>query len=114
MGKVYYIKMLMQWTSITAINILTMFVFCIISGHTDGTVIQRVTNNVDACTHCAYLFLVLLLENNDVIGAPNKILPRAPRILSAARTTAIEIHRKHNFSQMLPKSMGYFRSHCHL
>ena len=29
-------------------------------------------------------FLVLLFENNDVIEAPNKILPRAPRVLSAA------------------------------
>ena len=36
-----YIKMLMQLTSITAINILTMFVYCIISDHTDGTVIQK-------------------------------------------------------------------------
>ena len=33
-----------------------MFVYCIISDHTDSTVIQRATNNVDACTHCAYLF----------------------------------------------------------
>ena len=55
---VNYIQMLMQWTSITAINILTMFVGCIMSDHTDGRVIQRATNNVDACTHCAYLFLV--------------------------------------------------------
>ena len=51
-----YIKMLMQWTSITVINILTMFVYCIISDHTDGTVTQQATNNVDAFTHCAYLF----------------------------------------------------------
>ena len=51
-----YINMLMQWKSITVINILTMFVYCIISDHTDGTVIQRATNNVDACTHCAYQF----------------------------------------------------------
>ena len=50
-----YIKILMQWTSITVINILTMFVYCIISDHTD---IQRATNNVDACTHCAYPFLM--------------------------------------------------------
>ena len=50
-----YIKMLMQWTSITVINILTMFVYCIISDHTDSTVIQA-TNNVNACMRCAYLF----------------------------------------------------------
>ena len=56
---VNYIKMLMQLTSITAINILTMFVYCIISNHTDGTVVQRATNNVDACTQCAYLFFQL-------------------------------------------------------
>ena len=49
--------MLMQWTSITAINIFTMFVYYIMSNHTDGEVIQNATNNVDACTHCAYLFL---------------------------------------------------------
>ena len=30
-----------------------------------------------------HLFLVLLFENNDVIGAQVIILPRAPRILSA-------------------------------
>ena len=58
---VNYIKMLMQLTSITVINILTMFVsqfvYCIISDHTDGTAVQRATNNVDACTQCAYLFL---------------------------------------------------------
>ena len=36
-----YIKMLMQLTSITAITILTMFVYCIISDHTDGTVVQK-------------------------------------------------------------------------
>ena len=51
----------MQLTSITVINILTMFVSqfvcCIISDHTDGTAVQRATNNVDACTQCAYLFL---------------------------------------------------------
>ena len=59
---VNYIKMLMQLTSITVINILTMFVsqfvYCIISDHTDGTAVQRATNNVDACTQCAYLFFV--------------------------------------------------------
>ena len=33
-----------------------MFVYCIISDHTDGKVIHNATNNVDACTHCAYLF----------------------------------------------------------
>ena len=27
------------------------------SDHTDGTVILYATNNVDACMHCAYLFL---------------------------------------------------------
>ena len=41
------IKMLMQLKSITVINILTMFVsqfvYCIISDHTDGTVVQRAT-----------------------------------------------------------------------
>ena len=61
---VNYIKMLMQLTSITVINILTMFVsqfvYCIISDHTDGTAVQRATNNVDACTQCAYLFFKLL------------------------------------------------------
>ena len=59
---VNYIKMLMQLTSITVINILTMFVsqfvYCIISDHTDGTAVQRATNNVDACTQCAYLFFI--------------------------------------------------------
>ena len=49
----------MQWTSITVIHILTMFGFYIISDHTDGTVIQHAARNVDACTHCAYLFLIL-------------------------------------------------------
>ena len=64
---VNYIKMLMQLTSITVINILTMFVsqfvYCIISDHTDGTAVQRATNNVDACTQCAYLFLVQLIDH---------------------------------------------------
>ena len=60
-----YINMLMQWKSITVINILTMFVYCIISDHTDGTVIQRATNNVDACRHCAYLFLGGVCMNPD-------------------------------------------------
>ena len=55
--------MLVQLTSITAINILTMFVYCIISDHTDGTVVQRATNNLDACTLCAYLFFVMLVKN---------------------------------------------------
>ena len=54
---VNYIQMLMQWASIHTISILTMIVYCIISDHTDGKVIQNATNNVDACTHCAYLFL---------------------------------------------------------
>ena len=62
---VNYIKMLMQLTSITAINILTMFVYCIISDHTDGTVVQRATNNVDACTQCAYLFLYLAIYSDN-------------------------------------------------
>ena len=53
---VNYIQMLIQWTSITAVNILTMFAYCIISDHTDGKVIQNATNYVNACTHCAYLF----------------------------------------------------------
>ena len=39
-----------------------MFVYCIISDHTDGTVVQRATNNVDACTQCAYLFLKDILN----------------------------------------------------
>ena len=60
---VNYIKTLMQLTSITVIQILTMFVsqfvYCIISDHTDGRVVQRVTNNVDTCTQCAYLFFEL-------------------------------------------------------
>ena len=33
-----------------------------VSDHTDGTVIQHTTNNVDACTHGAYLFF------RDVVG----------------------------------------------
>ena len=53
----WHFKILMQWTSITVINILTMFVYCIISDHTDSTVIQRATNNVDACTHWRTYFL---------------------------------------------------------
>ena len=47
----------MQWTSIIVIHILTMFVYYVISDHTDGTVIQHAISNVDACTHFAYLFL---------------------------------------------------------
>ena len=35
----------------------------IVSDHTDGTLIQHVANNVDACTHCAYLFLLVLPES---------------------------------------------------
>ena len=35
-----------------------MFVYCVISDHTDGTVVPRATNNVDACTQCAYLFFL--------------------------------------------------------
>ena len=35
---------------------VSQFVCCIISDHTDGTAVQRATNNVDACTQCAYLF----------------------------------------------------------
>ena len=35
---------------------VSQFVYCIISDHTDGTVVQRTTNNVDACTQCEYLF----------------------------------------------------------
>ena len=35
---------------------VSQFVYCIISDHTDGAVVQRITNNVDACTQCAYLF----------------------------------------------------------
>ena len=35
---------------------VSQFVYCIISDHTDGTSVQRATNNVDACTQCAYLF----------------------------------------------------------
>ena len=63
--------MLMQLTSITVINILTMFVnqfvYCIISDHTDGTVVQRATNNVDACTQCAYLFLYYYVVKLDFV-----------------------------------------------
>ena len=33
-----------------------MFVFYIISDHTDVSIIQHATSNVDACTHYAYLF----------------------------------------------------------
>ena len=52
---VNYIKMLMQLTSITLINILTMFVSQFVYSQ---SVVQRITNNVDACTQCAYLFFV--------------------------------------------------------
>ena len=38
---------------------VSQFVYCIISDHTDGTAVQRATNNVDACTQCAYLFLFI-------------------------------------------------------
>ena len=41
-----------------------MFVYCIISDHTDGTVVQRATNNVDACTQRAYLFFVFTCGNS--------------------------------------------------
>ena len=35
-----------------------MFVYCIISDHTDGTVVKRARNNVDACMQCAHLFFI--------------------------------------------------------
>ena len=35
-----------------------MFVFYIISDHTDVSIIQHATSNVDTCTHYAYLFFV--------------------------------------------------------
>ena len=41
---------------------VSQFVCCIISDHTDGTAVQRATNNVDACTQCAYLFLLITLN----------------------------------------------------
>ena len=47
----------MQCTFITATHILTRFLYCTIPDHIDGTVIQHATNNVDAHTHCAYVFL---------------------------------------------------------
>ena len=39
---------------------VSQFVYCIISDHTDGTAVQRATNNVDACTQCAYLFFKIV------------------------------------------------------
>ena len=35
-----------------------MFVFDIISDHTDVSIIQHATSNVDACTYYAYVFLI--------------------------------------------------------
>ena len=46
----------MQCTFTTATHILNIFLYCTIPDHIDGTVIQHATNNVDTCTHCAYLF----------------------------------------------------------
>ena len=56
---VNYYQILMQWISITAIHILTIFltVLLYLIIYIDDIVIQHATNNVDACTHCAYLFL---------------------------------------------------------
>ena len=39
--------------------------------------------------NAVHRLLVLLFENNDVIGAPNKILPRVPRVLSAAQLKGV-------------------------
>ena len=49
----------MQWTPITATHILTIFltVLLYLIMYIDGTVIQYATDNVDACTHCVYLFI---------------------------------------------------------
>ena len=49
----------MQWISITATHILTIFLIVLLYLiiYIDDIVIQHATNNVDACTHCAYLFL---------------------------------------------------------
>ena len=44
---------------------VSQFVCCIISDHTDGTAVQRATNNVDACTQCAYLFLLIASVRNE-------------------------------------------------
>ena len=50
----------MQRISITATHILTIFltVLLYLITYIDDIVIQHATNNVDACTHCAYLFFV--------------------------------------------------------
>ena len=78
----------MQWTSITVIHILTMFVFYMISDHTDSTVIQHAASNVDAFTHCAYLFLTMLL----MCSSHFKLLCNVtPRILTDL-TTSIVCH----------------------
>ena len=61
-------QILMQWIPITATHILTILftVLLYLIIYIDGTVIQHATNNVDACTHCAHLFLEVLLH---VLGA---------------------------------------------
>ena len=57
----------MQWIPITATHILTIVftVLLYLIIYIDGTVIQHATNNVDACTHCAYLFLYLRMQISD-------------------------------------------------
>ena len=99
---VNYIKMLMQLTSITVINILTMFVsqfvYCIISDHTDGTAVQRATNNVDACTQCAYLFYFIEEIYNTVIYRDQYSEP------PAIATELYNIWRKHAPPSLKPKT----------
>ena len=59
----------MQWISITTIHILTMFVYCIESDHTDGTIaIQHATKNVDLCTHFAFLLLCSRTKRGSTIA----------------------------------------------
>ena len=43
-------------------NFLLLWKCRIVSDHADGTVIQHATSNVDACTHCAYLFFSCVID----------------------------------------------------
>ena len=58
---VNYIKMLMQLSSITVINILTMFVgqfvYCIISDHADGTVYSVLQQRRRMYAMCVPIFV---------------------------------------------------------
>ena len=49
--------------------IFTVLLYLII--YIDDIVIQHATNNVDACTHCAYLFFVLAVAK--LLNRDNKI-----------------------------------------